>query len=132
VVVGQAHLVRRAQHAVGPLAPHLATLDLHTAGHHRAQGRQRHQVADGHVERSASDLERFPVAGIHVDELDAVRIRVRSEREDARHHDALQVLADPGQLLDGEAEVAQLVGQDLRRGLERSELTQPRQEHLHG
>ena len=49
-------LARRAEHAVRPLAPQLAALDLHAVRHHRAERGQRHEVADRHVERAAADL----------------------------------------------------------------------------
>ena len=52
-VVAEAELAARAEHAVRPLAAHLAPADLQAVGHRRAEGGQRHEVADRHVERAA-------------------------------------------------------------------------------
>jgi hypothetical protein len=132
VVLAEADLAARAEHAVGPLAAQLATLDLHAARHDGAEGRQRHEIADRHVERAAADLERLAVAGVDVDELDAVGLGVRSEGEDPGDHDAVETLAEVVDRLDGHAEVAHLLAERDRMALDGGELTQPRQQDLHG
>ena len=111
VLVAQAELARRAEHAVRPLAPQLAPLDLQAVGHHGAERGQRHEVADRHVERAAADLQRLAVAGVDVDELDAIGLRVAAQRQHLGHDDAVDRLADDVDLLDGEAEAAHRVGQ---------------------
>ena len=83
----------------------LAALDLHAAGHRRAERGERHEVAHRHVERATADLERLAVAGVDRDQLDLVGVgcgRVRGPG----HDDAVEALADAVELLDGHAEVA--------------------------
>ena len=78
VVVAEAELARRAQHPVRPLAPHLAPADLHAVGHGGAQRGQRHEIAGGHVEGAAHDLQRLAVAGVDVDQVDLVGVGMRA------------------------------------------------------
>ena len=106
VVVAHAQLARRAEHAVRPLAPQLAAGDLQAVGHHGAERGQRHEVADGHVEGAAADLQRLAVAGVDVDELDAVGRRVGAQGQHLGHDDAVDRLADDDRLLDRQAEGA--------------------------
>ncbi len=90
VVAAEAELARRAQHAVGPLAPELSPLDLETIGHRGAEGGEGHPIADGHVEGSTADLQRLTIAGIDVDQLDLVGIGVWPEIENLGDDDALE------------------------------------------
>ena len=62
----------------------LRRCDLHAVGHRRADRGQRDQVADGHVERAAADLQRLAVAGIDVDQLDPVGVGVRPQVSSTR------------------------------------------------
>ena len=102
---------RGAQHAVGPLAAHLAAGDLHAVGHGRAERGERHQVAHGHVEGAAADLEGLAVAGVDVDQLDPVGVGVGPQVEHPGHDDAVEPLADAVDRLDGHAEVAHHVAE---------------------
>ena len=104
--VAEAELDRRAEHAVRPLAADLAPADLHAVRHRRADGRQRHQIADRHVEGAA------PRSGA------AARRRRRRRRSwmwsasgwgrsasTFGDDDAVDRLADPLDVVDREAEV---------------------------
>ena len=117
VVVAEAELARRAQHAVRPLAPQLAPVDLHAVGHRRAERGQRHEVADGHVERAAADLQRLAVAGVDVDELDLVGVGVRRAASSTSADD--DAVEPPRRRAStsstGDAEVAQRVAERDRR-----------------
>ncbi len=83
VVVAQAQLLGRAEHAVGHLAADLAPLQLETAGQRRPGRRVRHDHPRHHVGRSAhhAGLRR---AGAHVDERELVGIGVLHDVEHAR------------------------------------------------
>jgi hypothetical protein len=131
VVGAEAHLAGRAQHAVGPLAPHLAAADLQAAGHGRADGGQGDQVAGRHVERPAGDLQRLAVASVDIDQVDLVGVGVRARGEDPGHDDPAEPLADAVELLDGRAEVAELLADGLGVALDGGEVPQPRQKDLH-
>ena len=104
----------RAQHAVGPLALQLAPADLHAVGHDRADGGQRHQVAGVHAERPATDLQGLAVAQVDVDQLDLVGVGVGARGEHLGHDDAVEPLADAVERLDGRAQIAELLADDLR------------------
>jgi hypothetical protein len=132
VVVAEAELPARAQHAVGPLAAHLAPGDLHPSGHDRAEGREGDQVALGHVEGTAGDLQGLAVAGVDIDQLDLVGVGVRAQGQHLRHDDAVEALADALDRLDRHAEVAHDVaeGDGVVVG-EGRELPQPGEEDLH-
>ena len=82
--VRELQLGGRAQHAVRPLAAQLATCDLESVWHHGAEGGERHEIADRHVERAAADLERLTVTGVHVDELDLVGVGMTPKIEHPR------------------------------------------------
>ena len=131
VVAAQADLVGRAQHAVGPLAPHLAATDLEAVGHDRADGGQRNQVAGSHVEGTARDLQRLAVTGIDVDELDLVGVGVRARRQHPSDDDAIESLAQPIELLDGHAEVAEVLADLDGIALDRREVLEPGEKDLH-
>ena len=53
-------------------------------GHRGAERGEGHEVADGHVEGAAADLQRLAVAGVDVDQLDAVGLRVGAQRQRPR------------------------------------------------
>ena len=61
-----------------------------------AERGQRHEVADGHVERAAADLQRLAVAAIDVDQLDLVGVRVGPQVEHPGDDDAVEALAEVG------------------------------------
>ena len=132
VIVAETELATGAEHAVRPLAAQLATLDLHAVAHDGAEGGQRHVIADGHVERTAADLQRLAVAGIHVDQLDLVGVGVRSEVEHLGDDDAVEAATEVVDRLDRHPEVAHLQAERDRVALDRGELLEPREQHLHG
>ncbi|MNU38697.1 hypothetical protein D3C71_273740 [compost metagenome] len=88
VVLRQAQLAGRTQHAGRLHAAHLGHPDLHAAGQFRAHAGQRHLQAGGGVGRAAHDLQAF--AGTVVDLADAqlVGVRVRSDIDDMAHDHA--------------------------------------------
>ena len=131
VVVAEAELAGGAEHPVRPDAGHLAAADLHAVRHHGADGGERHEVAGGHVERAAPDLERLAVAGVDDDQVDLVGALDRPRLEHPGDDDAVEALADPLQLLDRHAEVAHLLAERDGVALERGEVTQPGEEDLH-
>ena len=118
------------------LAAHATLADLESPGHGGADRRQRHEVADRHVERTAAHLQRAvrPFARsagqLDIDELDAVSLGMRSQARHPRHHDPVEGRQD-AHLLDCHAEVAQVVGQLGGVALDGRELAQPAQQHLH-
>ncbi len=57
--VAEPDLDRRAQHPVRRLAEDLAPADLHAVRHRRADRRERHEIADLHVEGAAPHLQRL-------------------------------------------------------------------------
>ena len=65
------------------------------AGHNRTQSRQGDEIAGLHIEGPATNLERFAIAGVDVNQLDTVGGRVRPGGEHARHDDARAAVARP-------------------------------------
>ena len=83
VVVAEAELARRAQHALGHDAADLAPLDREVAGQHRADPGERHDHARLDVRRAAHDAQ-LTVAEVDVGEADAVGVGVRQRRRGSR------------------------------------------------
>ena len=131
VIAAEPQLVRGAQHPVRPDAGHLAPADLHAVRHHGADGGERDEVAGLHVERTAADLQGLAVARVHDDLVDLVGPLDGPGLEHPGDDDAVQPLADPLELFDGHAEVAHLLPERDRVPLERSKVTQPREQDLH-
>ncbi len=104
VVVAETEFGRRAEHALGVDAEDAASLDGHAVGHGRAECGQRHDVADGHVERAAPDVPFDAVAGVHVDALDLGGVGMLFEAQDARGHHTRNGVADGRDRVDLEAE----------------------------
>ena len=121
----------RAEHAVGRFAEDLAPPDLHAVRHGRADCRERHEVADLHVERAAPHLERLAVARVDVDALHVVRLGMGSQREHLRHDHAVDRLADAIDVVDRKAEVVHQLGERVGIVADGRELMQPRQHDLH-
>ena len=130
VVVAQTELAAGAEHAVGELAADLAATDLHASRHGRAHGGERHQVAHGHVERTADDLDRT-VTRVHVDQLHLVRVGVLAQGLDPPDHDAVPLGAEVGDRLDRGAEAVEGVADQVRVVGEGRELLEPGEERLH-
>ena len=114
----QLELVGAAEHAVRPFAPHLAAGDLESARKDRPHRRQRDQVADLEVPGAAHDLG-LAVAGVHVDQADALGVRVVADVEDSGHHDVVEAAADLLDAFHDQAEARQTFGQLGRGGIER-------------
>ena len=131
VVVAEAQFLGRAEHAVGPFAAHLAAGDLHAVGHHRADRRQRHQDARLQVGGAAGDLQRLPVAGVDVDQADAVGVGVGPDVEHLGNDDALQVGANRLDRLDRQAQAAARLGDQRRVVGQVGELGHPGQNDSH-
>jgi hypothetical protein len=131
VVAAQPDLACRAQHAVGPLPPHLATTDLEAAGHDSADSGHRNQVAGSHVEGPAHDLQRVTVTGIDVDQLDLVCVGVRARRQHPGDDDAIEALTERLELFDGHAEVAEVLADLDGITLDRREVLEPGEKDLH-
>ena len=132
VVVTHADLGPRAQHAVAPLAPHLAPGYLHAAGHGGAHCGQGNPVTRDHVEGSAAHLEGFAVAGVHIHQLNPVGIGMGSGGQNLGHHDAIQTPAQMRHLLHRQAQIGQNLGQFCGAApYVGSELPQPAQQDLH-
>ncbi len=81
MVVAEAELARRAQHALGDDAANLAAFDREVAGQHRADARERDDHAGRDVGRAAHDAE-LTVAEVDVGEPDPVGVGVRDDVED--------------------------------------------------
>ncbi len=94
VVVTEAELPRRAQHALGIDAEDAATLDGPPVGHRRAGRSERHDVANCHVERAAPHVVLDAVTGVDVDALHLGGIGMLLEAEDARRDDTRHGVAD--------------------------------------
>ena len=129
--VAEAELDRRAEHAVRRLSEDLAPADLHAVRHRRADGRQRHQITDLHVEGAAPHLERLPVSGVHVDALHVVGVGMRPQRKHLRDDHAVDRFADPLDVVDREAEVVHQLGERVDVVAHGRELVQPGEEHAH-
>src|SRR3546814_10220153 len=96
----------------------------------RADGGQRHEVAGGHVERAAADLERLAVTGVDEDLVDLVGALEGPRLEDLGDDDPVEALAHPLHRLHGGAEIAQHVPERDRVPRERGEVPQPREQNL--
>ncbi len=130
MVVAEAELTRRGEHAFRHDAADLAAFDREVAREDRADGRERHQHAGLDVRRAAHHAQ-LAVAEVDVRETDAIGIRVRHDVEDLRDDHAVDVATGFVDVLDLEAELVQRVGDVRRRGLDGSELTDPRQRRTH-
>ena len=82
VVVAEAELARRAEHALRVDAEDRARLDHPAVGHHRAGRGQRDDVAGGHVERAAPHVALDAVAGVdaHAVDLGGVGMALGAQR----------------------------------------------------
>ena len=80
------------------------------------EGGQRHQVAGLHVERPATDLQCLAVAGVDIDQLDAVSGGVGAGGQDPGHHDAGQRGAHKLGPFDHQAQEGQAYGRFRRPG----------------
>ena len=130
VVVAEAELAGRAQHALRHLAADLAALDLEVAGQVRADPGERHDHARLDVGRAAHHAHRA-VARVDVGEPDAVGVGVRHDLEDARDDDAADLAAGLVDRLDLEAELVQRVGDVSDRRLDGREVANPRERCAH-
>ncbi len=107
VVLAQAELLRRADHAVGDVAVRSARGDDEPAGQHRTGQRHDDQVARAEVVRPADDAARLggPVGAVRADvdraPVDglAVLLRLRVGGEDTTHHDGTRDVAAVDPLL---------------------------------
>ncbi len=149
MVLADCQLRGRADHPLGRTAVRLARADLDAAWQRRAGRRERHEVADGEVDRAADDLMLGPGTGRHPAVPD--RLPVPGKLLDLphlRHHDTADVVPDrldrldlkagrgeppgdlgghgTGQACLGQADAGLAVG-----GLKRRELEQPGQRDPH-
>ena len=126
VVVAEAELARRTEHAVGDLAADLAPLDGHPAGEGGAGGGERGEHAGVHVRGAAHDAG-GAVAGVDVDEAEPVGVGVGDDVEDPRDGDAGELGAGGLDGFDLEADLVQ-GGDDLVDGpVEGGEVPDPGQ-----
>jgi len=92
-VVGDAQLLRRAQHTVAGYAAQLPEPDVQrfAAGprrQHRPHPRARHHHAGARIGRTADDLQALAAAHIDLTDAQPLGLWVRLEVLDARHHHA--------------------------------------------
>ncbi|KAG1647761.1 hypothetical protein GQR58_030342 [Nymphon striatum] len=131
-VVAKADFAGRAAHAVGHFAAHLALGDFHAVGHSGADGGERDQIADGHVERAAAHLQRLPVASIDLNNLNLVGIRMWRQVQDLGQHNAVETLTGDGHLFDRKPKRAQRLAELYGIALDTGrEFLQPGQQYLH-
>ena len=130
VVVGQVQFPTGAEHAVGDHALHRAATDCESAREDGADRRQRDQVPNLEVPRSAHHLDRT-VAGIDHHPADLVGPGDAGDLVHPGHHDVGQALADALDLLDHQAEVVEGGGQVGRLAVEGGEITEPRKRYAH-
>ncbi|CRE10820.1 Uncharacterised protein [Bordetella pertussis] len=88
MVLRQAQLARRAQHARGLHAAHLGHADLHAAGQFGAHARQRHGQARGRIGRAAHDLQQSARTVVDLAHAQLVGVGMGRDVDDARHHHA--------------------------------------------
>ena len=131
VVVAEAQLARRAQHAVALDPEDRLGLDDSPIGHRRAGCCQWNDVACLHVERATPHVSLASVAGIDVDTVDLRCIGVPLGAHDPRRDDAGDGRADVDDLFDREAEIGHRRGDAVDVVAERSELVEPRVDDLH-
>ena len=77
MVVTDAELAGRADHAVGDVAVGLAGADGEAAGQHRAGQRDDDEVADGEVVRAADDAARLRFADVDLTPADGLAVLLR-------------------------------------------------------
>ena len=134
VILAEAELACRAQHAFAHDAADLALGDLEVAGEHRAHFRERHDHSGLDVGGAAHDAL-LAVAVVDVGEADLVGVGVRQHVEDARRDHAVDLGARLFDRLDLDAELVQRVGDrgDVGdRVVERREVTDPGKGCAHG
>ncbi len=113
VVVAEAELARRAQHALRHHAADLAPLDREVAGEHCADAREGHDHARLDVRRAAHDPQ-LTVAEVDVGEPDLVGVGMRNDVEDLGDDDPVHVAAGFVDRLDLEAELVERLARSPR------------------
>ena len=104
VVVAEAHLASRQQHAVGHLAADRAPLEREATRQRRARRRVRHHHAGGDVRGTTHDAC-LPAPEVDVGETDLVGIRMGQHIEDARRDHPADLAAGLFHCLHFEAEL---------------------------
>ncbi|MNI41103.1 hypothetical protein D3C73_953470 [compost metagenome] len=85
VVLRQAQLAGRAQHARRLHATHFCDADLHATRQFRAYAGQRHLQAGSRVRRAAHDLQAFAGAIVHLADTQLVGVGMRRDLDDVTH-----------------------------------------------
>ena len=125
MVVAEAELTRRAEHALRDDAADLAALDREVSRQHRADWSERHDHAGFDVGRAAHH-PLLPGAEVDVGEADPIGVGMRDHVENPGDDDAVHVPARRVDGLDLESELVQRVGNVGDRDVvERRELTNP-------
>ena len=90
MIVGNAQLGERAQHAFRRLAAQLGGLDFEVARQHRAHGGDRHFQAGTAVWRAADDVEQAIAAYVNLGDAQFVGVRVLTALDHLAHDDAVK------------------------------------------
>ena len=130
VILGEPELTCRAEHAAALDAPHLGDLDLHAARHRRARQGTGHPRARHHVGRTADDLGNA-LAGIHLADLELVRIGVRRHRTNLGNHDPVEGRCGRVGLLDFESGHGEPLADQACGPVGRCEAAQPAFRNTH-
>ncbi len=137
VVVREAELARRAQHAarLDPAQLRLADLERRRGARRgrkaRAYKGARHLLPRGDIRRAAYDLQRLARPRVHLGDAQLVGIRMRGDALDQRDDHALERARDRRHLLHLEAAHRERVREALDRHVDAHQLLEPLQRDLH-
>ncbi len=132
VVVGEAQLALRQEHAVRRLAADRARLQIDAgAGDVRSGGCEDTLHAGAGIRRAADDLDRHAVAGIDEADAQPVGVRVLLRLNDAGDDERLQRLRRIVDRFDLKPEMRQRLGDLLRRRVGFEVVLQPGEREFH-
>jgi hypothetical protein len=131
VVVAEAELASRAEHALRLDAEDRARFDEPAVGHGGTGRRQRDDVAGLHVERAAPDVPLDPVAGVdpHTVHLGGIGVALGAQHAGGDH--AVDHRADGEHLLDLHTETGEHGGERRRVATEGCQVIEPGKNSLH-
>jgi hypothetical protein len=130
VLLRERELLRRADHPIRHDAADLRLPELRAVRQRRAGHRDRDLLPRRDVRRAAHDLDRRPVAEIHLAEREAVGVRMLRPLDDEADAELRQVGTEALDRLDLETAARQR-GRDRRRVRRLDELGEPRARHPH-
>ena len=125
MVIPQAELFCRAQHAVRDDTADLSTLDRHAVRQRCPDRGEWIHATRRDVRRAAHDLEQFPATRVDLGGPQVVRVRMRLHFCDPRDDDGSEVRSQRDELLDRRGMRREQVAKAFRRCIDRDERAQP-------